>query len=105
MKPCEDNFIQENSRVAIDQQQESTTLYEDLDLGTAPMDGALPAHGESAKPSCVLGPREEVVGSQVASHVPSTHEPVPAPAELGVEAPLFTPVGGKCSIRAGPDSS
>nr|XP_054923077.1 uncharacterized protein LOC129382873 [Dermacentor andersoni] len=27
MKPCEDNFIQENSRMAIDQ-QESTTLYE-----------------------------------------------------------------------------
>ncbi|XP_072140736.1 uncharacterized protein [Dermacentor andersoni] len=72
MKPCEDNFIQENSRMAIDQ-QESTTLYEDLDLGTAPMDGALPAHCESTKPSCVLGPREEVAGSQVASHVPSTH--------------------------------
>ncbi|XP_065308832.1 BEN domain-containing protein 5-like [Dermacentor albipictus] len=91
MKPCEDNSIQE----------ESTTLYEDLDLGTAPMDGALPAHCESAKPSCVLGPREEVAGSQVASHVPSTHGPVPVPAELGVEAPLFTPVGGKVHIGNG----
>ncbi|XP_075530297.1 BEN domain-containing protein 5-like [Dermacentor variabilis] len=37
------------------------------------MDGALPAHCESAQPSCVLGPREEVAGSHVASRVPSTH--------------------------------
>ncbi|XP_075549781.1 uncharacterized protein LOC142583270 [Dermacentor variabilis] len=101
MKPCEDNFIQENPRMAVHQQQESTTLYEDLDLGTAPMDEALPANSESAKPSCVLGPREEVAGSQVASHVPSTRGPVPAPAELGVEAPLFTPVGGKVHIGNG----
>ncbi|XP_070382461.1 uncharacterized protein [Dermacentor albipictus] len=68
---CAANVCSENLQQAV--REAPMKPCEDLDLGTAPMDGALPAHCESAKPSCVLGPREEVAGSQVASHVPSTH--------------------------------
>ncbi|KAH7940813.1 hypothetical protein HPB49_006130 [Dermacentor silvarum] len=75
-------------------------VFEDLrDLEIPAMYEMLPADCHSAQHSYVLGPRAQVAGSKRADGVPSTHEPVPVLAQLGVETPLFTPVDGKSTAE------
>ncbi|XP_049514008.1 uncharacterized protein LOC125941104 [Dermacentor silvarum] len=98
MKPYEDNVRREGTsqQVASVVQPEPAMLHEDeWDLEIPVVDAMLPANCHSAQPSCVLGPRAQVPGTEEADGVPSTNEPVPVPTELGVETPLFVPVDGK----------